>query len=323
MKLLDRTFWEGKKVFVTGGTGYVGSHLVSKLVSLGADVKLFVHFVLPSDESLRGFTGSLIFAPAPLSDYLNEFKPDIVFHLAAQPIVGIAMEQEWDTAEINIKGTYNLLHVCKDIPSIKAILHVSTDKVFGKVEEIRDDSPLLGFAHPYNATKLCGDIMAQMYAETYNLPITIVRNGNVYGDGDLHWDRLIPGTIKRLYNNKNPIWRGGSRDYIHVNDIIVGYLNLVEARYGMKGLEIVNLGAKQSTNTLQVIAKLRQFMSKMNMAVIMDELWKGELVNQHITSEKAKNLIGWKPDITLEQGLLTTVKWYEDYLKREQNENQS
>ena len=317
---INKEFWNGKKVFITGGCGFVGSHLTNKLVSLGAIVKLFVHYAEPDDADLIGYRGDLTFASSHYKEFLCEFEPEIVFHLAAQPIVGIAMENEMNTAEINIKGTYNLLHVCKDVSSIKAFLHVSTDKVFGKVEKITDESPLLGVEHPYNSTKLCGDIMAQMYAHAYKFPVTIVRNGNIYGPGDLHWDRLIPGTIKQIFNKERPVCRGGSRDYIYVDDIVIGYLNLIEARYGIKGLETINLGAEHSIDTLQVIDMIIALMNVGFVEVIGSPMWNGELVNQHIMEGKAKQLIGWCPDIPLEVGLSATIRWYEAYLRRIQNE---
>jgi CDP-glucose 4,6-dehydratase len=323
MKLLDMKFWKDKKVFVTGGTGFIGSHLVSKLISLGANVKLFVHHIQPQIDDTYGYRGDLTYGYVHYTNYMLDFAPDIIFHLAAQPIVSTAMEKELQTAEINIKGTYYFLHACKEVSSIKSILHVSTDKVYGKVEDIQSDSPLLGSAHPYNATKLCGDIMAQMYAEAYDMPITIVRNGNIYGPGDLHWDRVIPGTIKQIFNKERPVCRGGSRDYIYVSDIVYGYLRLVEERYGKTGLETVNLGAEQPTDTLQVIDMIVVFMSTKYIDIIKSPMWKGELVNQHINNNKAKQLIDWCPDIPLDKGLSATVKWYEAYLRQEKKNEQT
>ena len=312
---IDKEFWTGKKIFITGGTGFIGNHLTNKLVSLGANVKLFVHKTQPLNKELIGVQSNLIYPNSYYKKFIKSFQPEIIFHLAAQAIVGIAMENELDTAEINIKGTYNLLNACKNITSIKSFLHIASDKVYGKVEEILDDSPLLGSTHPYNATKLCGDIMAQMYGSSFGIPITIVRNGNIYGTNDLHWDRLIPGTVKQLFNNERPVCRGGSRDYIYVDDIVDGYLKLVEVRYGKEEVETVNLGAASPTNTLDIITLIASFMNKNDTEIIFSPLWKGELVNQHIISEKAKKLIDWCPDIPLSGGLLATVRWYESYLR--------
>jgi CDP-glucose 4,6-dehydratase len=154
-----------------------------------------------------------------------------------------------------------------------------------------------------------------MYAGAYNLPITIVRNGNIYGPNDLHWDRLIPGTIKKVFENHVPICRGGSRDYIYVDDIVTGYLNLVEARYEKQGLERVNLGAEQPIDTLQIIDMIIALMGTKT-EIIKSPMWKGELENQHILHGNAQRLITWHPDISLEVGLPATVRWYEAYLKR-------
>jgi CDP-glucose 4,6-dehydratase len=316
---IDKEFWKDKRVFITGGTGFVGTHLTDKLVSLGAIVKLFTHFIEPEDKNLIGFRGDLTYAYEHLRKYLVSFQPDIVFHLAAQPIVGLAMKNVMDTTEINIRGTYHLLYACKDIISIKSFVHVSTDKVFGSVEEIQDNSPLLGFEHPYNATKLCGDIMAQMYSSAYNLPVTVIRNGNVYGPWDFHWDRLIPGTIKKLFGNDKITCRGGSRDYIYINDLITGYLKLVEVRYGKPELETITLGAESSTETMTVISTICKLMNKEQVEVKLEPMWKGELINQHIIGERAKELIDWCPDIPLDAGLQATVRWYEAYLRRMNN----
>ncbi len=315
---INKSFWDGKKIFITGGTGFIGGHLTTKLTSLGAKVKLFIHEVLPQDINVMGYVGDLTSWYSELLEYLDIYSPDIVFHLAAQPIVGIAMENEFDTVEINVRGTYNLLHTCKKVPSIKAFCHISTDKVYGNLDIIRDDSPLLGTKHPYNASKLCGDILAQMYANSYDIPVTIVRNGNIYGKADLHFDRIIPRTIKNIFNSERPVLRGnGCRDYIYVDDIVCGYLKLVETRYEQKGLEIVNLGANKPTKTIELIDKILEIMGRVDLCPKIEPLWKGEIPNQHIISEKAKALIEWNPQVSLDAGLKLIIPWYIDYLKKE------
>jgi len=316
---INKEFWKDKRVFCTGSTGFVGTHLTNKLVSLGAKVKLFIHNTRPSDMELMGYYGDLTYDHHAYGKFLLEYQPDIVFHLAACSTVGLAAANELNAAEINIKGTYNLLHVCKDIKSIKSFISVSTDKVFGSIEEITDSSSLFGFTHPYNATKSCGDIMAQMYSSFYDLPITIVRNGNIYGPGDLHWDRIIPRTIRLIFENKQPVTRGGSRDYIYVNDIVDGYLKLVEVRYGEQGLETVNLGARKPTETIEIINRLCFYMDREDIETTSEPMWKGELVNQHIMEGKAKQMIDWCPKFDLDAGLRSTVPWYIKYLKEIKN----
>lgn len=308
-------FWAGKRTFVTGGTGFVGGHLVKKLVSLGANVKQFVHHHNPDIPDTCGYTGDLTCWTAHYEEFLHKFQPEIVFHLAAQPIVCIAMQKELDTIDINVKGTYNFLHVCRDIPSIKTFIHISTDKVYGKTEEISDNSMPVGVEHPYNASKLCGDILAQMYAHAFDMPITIIRNGNVYGPNDLHWDRLIPGTIRKIYGNFSPIMRGNAlRDYIYVDDIVTGYLKVAELRYWKDGLETINLGSERPYHTFEIVYLLMKLMNRNDLFPLVDDMWKGELKNQHILEGKAKELIGWHPETSIEDGLKSTIVWYTQYL---------
>ena len=316
-------FWDKKKVLITGGTGFIGSHLASRLDFLGADVKLFIHNRPPQDKEMWGFSGDLGCWIGHLSDYLNELKPDAVFHLAAQPIVGVAMENEFDTSEINIRGTYNLYHVLRSVSSVKSILHVSTDKVYGDVEFIEQESPLSGTKHPYNATKLCGDIIAQMYGSAYGLPITIVRNGNVYGPGDYHWDRLIPGTIQRIYKNEHPIMRGNGhplRDYIYVSEVVDAYIKLAEMRWGIPSSRSVNLGSHRPYSVVDVVDKILSLMNRVDLVPVTEFLWNGELVNQHIDNSNAEKFMGWNPTIDLDEGLKRTIPWYIRYMESMKNE---
>jgi CDP-glucose 4,6-dehydratase len=301
-------FWQGKRVFGTGMTGFIGSRLTDRLISLGAEVRMFKHH----PGSGVGIVGNLEDGRDEwgMELYIQKFQPEIIFHLAAQPIVGMAWENPYSTIETNVRGTYNLYTAFKGIKSIKSIIHVATDKIFGKVEYIQDASPLLGTGHPYNASKLCGDILAQMYAQAYGYPITVVRHANIYGPGDEHWDRIIPGTINCVLQGYPPVLRGNgesTRDYIFVSEIVDAYLKLAELEH--EGLLAVNLGGFNHS-TMVVIEKILLQMNGSKINIRTEDYLPGELMHQHIDNSNAKELIGWEPKIDLEEGLRLTIPWY-------------
>jgi CDP-glucose 4,6-dehydratase len=305
-------FWTGKRVFGTGLTGFIGTHLAKKLVSLGAEVREFAHLIKGKTQGIKGIYGDLSdeFYVYELQDYLRSFKPEIIFHLAAQPIVGCAWDNPYAPLETNIRGTYHLYHALRNIAGVKSIIHIATDKVFGKIERIQDDSPLLGTGHPYNASKLCGDVLAQMYAQAYGYPVTVIRHANIYGPGDEHWDRIIPRTINCVLQGHQPVLRGkgeSTRDYIYVSEIIDAYLRLAELE--SKELLTVNLGGIQSYSTSVVVSEILELMGSKLMPR-MEPFLPGELLHQHIDNAGANALIGWNPKIDLVEGLKLTIPYY-------------
>lgn len=247
-----------------------------------------------------------------------DFQPEIVFHLAAQPIVRnshIFRELDYDTIMTNMMGTQNVFDVAMRTKSIRKVIHISTDKVFGDIDYIQPESCLLGTKHPYNASKLAGDVLAQMFASYYNVPTIIARHGNIYGEGDTHWDRIIPRTIKKIYNNESPIIRGdgsSSRDYIHVDDITDVYLKLMSFEINHNPL-ICHMGSHTSYPVQYVVDEILKLMGRVDLPVQHEPMWVGEIPHQHIvTSPK----LGWKPQIWLDDGLKRTVKWYKEYLEK-------
>lgn len=313
MEVHDIGFWKNRKVFVTGGSGFIGSHLVSKLSALEADVKLLEHLT-SVDKRLVGISGDLS-GNIDLTNFLNSFKPDVVFHLAAQPIVGRAFKNPLEALETNVRGTYKLLNSCKNVESIRAYVHISTDKVYGNIEVIDDSSIPKVSGHPYNDSKLQADISTQMYADFYKVPAVIIRNGNVYGPGDYHWDRVVPRTIMRVYYNESPVLRGEcSRDFVYVDDLVIGYLNAAKFRYYSDKLCAFNLGSKQVYSIHSIITKIIELVGN-NVPIVREPLWDGELVNQHLESQISESVLGWSPNIDLDSGLEKTVKWYINYLE--------
>lgn len=312
-----------QSVLVTGGTGFIGSHLLRTLDALGVRPSLFVldyeRQTLPAGSSI--YHGNL----ADLHDCLRivgRVNPEIVFHLAAQPLVDTAMDSVIDTMESNVRGAYNFLEACRNVGKrIKAIVWISTDKVYGSQPDAYDESsPLVGFDHPYDASKLCGDLLAQTYARAFQMPIVIVRSGNIYGEGDLHWDRLIPGTIRSALLGKPPLIRSNGllkRDYIYAGDIIHAYLKTLSAALQGKlaAGAAVNFGAMQSHTVLDVVHKILAVTERPDLAPVIQDHARNEIPEQHVTFDFARTDLGWEPLVNLEHGIHKTVDWYTRFFK--------
>lgn len=300
-----------RRVLVTGATGFIGRHLVSRLLDEGAIVAAFVL----DEEFPFSYAGISIYRGniQNLSDVqraIGRFQPEYVFHLAAQPLVDTALRSVIDTLETNIRGSWNILYACAEY-RVKHLLFVSTDKVYGSAWEPREEMCLDGTGHPYNASKACADILAQMYASVFQLPLAIVRSGNVYGEGDVNWDRLIPGVSKWLIEGKPIVIRSNghfTRDYIHVDDIVDGYLFLASR----ENTGVFNLGSERPYSVLDIVNCLSMVSGKASEARIENSA-RHEITHQHLDWSKIQSL-GWFPKTPLEEGLKRTYEWYKEYL---------
>ncbi len=209
---VNPTFWRDRPTFVTGATGLLGGWLVRSLVDAGADVICLVRDWVPRSELLRDALANQVRIvrgdvrdQALLERALGEYEIDVVFHLAAQTIVGVANRNPVSTFESNIGGTWSLLEACRRSPKLGAVVVASSDKAYGDQEELPydEETPLEG-RHPYDVSKSCADLIAKSYAVTYGLPVAITRCGNFYGGGDLNWNRLVPGTSRFQFRSPPP-----------------------------------------------------------------------------------------------------------------------
>ena len=170
---------------------------------------------------------------ATLERAINRYETDTVFHLAAQPIVGVAHRSPLQTFEANIRGTYNLLEACRQHGTfVQRVVVASSDKAYGTqpVLPYTETMPLQG-RHPYEVSKSCTDLIAQTYFATYGVPVAIARCGNIYGGGDLNWSRIVPETIIACLRGIRPVIRSDGtflRDYLYVKDVSHAYLRLAE-----------------------------------------------------------------------------------------------
>lgn len=237
---LDTAFWKNRRVFVTGATGMIGSWLVKRLLDLDSFIVALVLDANPQSELFRsGDVQRVTVVNGRLEDLgvlqraIAENEIETVFHLGAQTQVGVGYHAPWITLESNVRGSYNLLEACRlQRERIEQIIVASSDKAYGDSEVLpyTEEMPLKG-RHPYDASKSCTDIIAQAYAHTYELPVAIARCGNVYGGADLNWSRIVPGTIRSLLCEEQPVLRSDGkfvRDYIYQKDVVNAYLVLAE-----------------------------------------------------------------------------------------------
>jgi len=323
-------FWKGRSVFVTGATGLLGSHLTEALLARGARVTVLVRDWVPDS---RAVTGGLLercrVVRGELEDYptllraLNEYEVDSVFHLGAQTIVGTAARSALSTFEANVRGSWTLLEAAKQCPRlIQRVIVASSDKAYGVHDTLpyTEDAPLQG-RFPYDVSKSCTDLIAFSYFHTYGLPVAVTRCGNLFGAGDLNFNRLIPGTIRSALQDEAPLIRSDGtfvRDYFYVRDAVEAYLQLAERvpGDGFTG-EAFNFGTETPLSVLEVVDVLLKVMKKTKLKPKILAEATHEIPKQYLDCAKARTRLGWKPAWTFEDGLRETIEWYEGWLARE------
>jgi CDP-glucose 4,6-dehydratase len=321
------TFWSGRRVFVTGGTGLLGSWLVEELLRRRASVITLVRDWVPQSrlvtEDLLGRTTAV---RGELEDYpllvrvLNEYEVDTVFHLGAQTIVGTAARSALSTFESNVRGTWNLLEACRACPKLlERVVVASSDKAYGDHEELpyTEDAPLQG-RFPYDVSKSCADLITFSYFHTFGTPVAVTRCGNLFGPGDLNFNRLIPGTIKSLLNGERPLVRSdGSlvRDYFFVRDAVHAYMQLAERlpEVGFVG-EAFNFGTETPMSVLEVVDAVIRALGRDDLPPIVANEAQHEIQSQYLSCAKARIRLGWEPGHTFDEGLVETIEWYRRHL---------
>lgn len=317
----------GRRVLVTGATGMVGSWVVKALLSADAYVVALVLDADPQTELYRSgdatrvaIVSGALEDVATLERAITTHAIDTVIHLGAQTIVGAAQRAPLNTFEANIRGTYNLLEVCRRHSDLVArIVVASSDKAYGEQAlPYREESPLLG-RHPYEVSKSCADLLAQAYHHSYGMPVTIARCGNIYGGGDLNWSRIVPGTIRDLLHGRRPIIRSDGRflrDYIYVRDAVDGYLRLAErATEPELAGRAFNLSAESPMTVLEMVAALQAAMDCAHLEPIIENGAGDEIQNQYLSAERARTVLDWRPGFTLERGLAETIAWYRGFFQ--------
>ena len=323
----DAGFWRQRRVFITGCTGFLGSWLTAALLERGAEITGLIRQREPASQLVRtGLIDRIKEVQGELLDYdllrrtLVDGRIDTVFHLAGQTIVGVANREPVATFETNIRGTWLLLEAVRQTPGVRGVVVASSEKAYGEQLNLpyREAYPLQG-RHPYEVSKSCADLIAQSFAHTYGQAIAVTRCSNLYGGGDLNWNRLIPGTIRSILNEEPPVIRSdGSfrRDYLYVADAVRGYLMLAErlTEPGVRG-QPFNLGSGCPVSALEVVRTIVKLSGHPEWEPIILNQVKHEIQDEYLSPEKATEAIGWQPQYSLAAGLTEAMAWYRAYLR--------
>jgi CDP-glucose 4,6-dehydratase len=329
-------FYKNKKVFVTGHSGFKGSWLCFFLNNLGAET---YGYSLEPDNSyqplyyLFNTNEDCSFDSKDIRDFDNlnvsikEFNPDIVFHLAAQPLVIKSYENPIDTFSTNIMGTSNLLEICKSSESIKAVINITSDKCYENKNSIKlyTENDRLGGSDPYSASKACAEIINSSYQKSFynnnKIGLASARAGNVLGGGDFSENRLIPDIIRSLVGKNKLIVRSpkSTRPWQHVFDVIYGYIILGKKLY--ENPREFSCSYNFSPNVENCIT-VEEILFKINNLLKIDYSIKpGKFYEANLLmldAEKAKKELNWHPIYDIDNTLKKSVEWYNDFM---QNKN--
>lgn len=307
---MENKYFKNKKILITGIDGFIGSHLSKRLIDLDAEV-----FGISKSKSSGNILTTDILDYSTINQFVNERKIEICFHLAGVTLVESGQKDPYSAFKTNINGTLNILEVGRK-NNLEKIIIASTSHVYGKNRNPYFEGYTPRPSRPYETSKACSDLIAQSYLNMFNLPVLIPRFVNIYGPGDLNCQRLIPKTMKYVIENKSPLIWGGSavRDYLYIDDAIDAYISLAGIDLKKVGNNrIFNFGGGNKISVKELIEKII-YLSGKNLTIKKNEEERPEEIEmQYVSFNKAIRLLGWKPRISLNDGLKKTLDWYAEY----------
>jgi CDP-glucose 4,6-dehydratase len=323
--------FEQATALVTGAQGFIGCWLAERLLDEGANVVVPRRSVEPRSRfRIEGIEERCVVVDGDVLDHLemaqtlDHHQVDFVFHLAAQPIVGIANRSPYSTWESNIRGTWSLLEACRTVAdrgsAAPRIVVASSDHAYGD----HDDPPhhehfAFNPVYPYDVSKACADIVARSYGEFAGLPVAVTRMANTFGGGDLNWSRIVPDSARALVVGRPPVIRSDGtpeRDYLYVEDAVDAYLavarSLEDPTYWGAAW---NVGMGQPVSVLELVRILIGLAGHdFDPEISGRTAPRAEIDRLYPDSTAIRDRLGWSPGWDLDRGLEVTFRWYERYL---------
>jgi len=332
-------FWNGKKVFLTGHTGFKGSWFTIFLNLLGAKVAGYslkpnanpnLYDLVNLNKKIHKSIFGDIRDYNKLKKSIKNFSPDFVVHMAAQPLVRESYANPKYTYEVNTLGTVNILNILNEIKFIKYALIITTDKVYlnNNKKNYYKENDFLGGFDPYSNSKSCAELVVNSYNRSFfekkNIFVATARAGNVIGGGDFSKDRILPDYIRSLLKKKRLILRSPNsiRPWQHVIDPLYGYLLLLMKLYKKETMtsndfnfgpkksnnksvnDVINLINKDFNNSVRVIKKINNSKNYLESKILM------------LNSDKSKKVLNWKTKYNLEQSIKLTSFWFKEFFAK-------
>lgn len=318
------SYWNKKCCLITGGAGFGGSHLCEQLLARQAKLYVLDRY-LPRNSYLvlNGLIDDMEFIHGDIRDLdllkhtLERFEINTVFHLAAQPIVPISNVIPFETLSVNALGTYVVLEAMRTTKCVKYLVFASSGAYYGTTmtdRAITEEEPPLSATNIYAPSKVAGDIAVRCYADIYGLRAAACRFINTYGPGDTNFSRIIPRAIKNLITRAP--YEFGDRDdgttkfdYLHVRNMANAYIAVAEHLDSVAG-EVFNFGGGNPISTSELTKQVSRIFDGKEREPRFFGAPKDKTIIKYLDTTKAKNILGWQPETTLEQGLRETIEWY-------------
>ena len=318
-------------VLVTGARGFIASWLCKRLLEEGRTVVSLDRespgdshpgrhsglAVLGIEDDVEEVRGDLRDSES-VGGIFERVRPDVVYHLAAQTIVGTAVESPADTFDVNVRGTWTILEAARE-HDVAGVVFASSDKAYGAHDRLpySEDFALQPKA-PYEASKAAADLIARSYWDSFGLPVGVTRFANVYGGGDINFSRLVPETVSAVLDGRRPVLRSdGSpqRDLLYVEDAAAAYMVVADAVLDGPGAGLAfNAGGERPYTVLEIVeAVARVAGTGIEPDVRGEGNPRGEIDRQYVDSTRLREMTGWRPEFSLEDGLRRTLEWYREH----------